>query len=264
MKLKPILGSEAHWTINKHLAKTIGLHSTLLLQHLIDLEENYFDGTEFFQSEESLIEKTGLTVDSIRKCKKVLVEHNFIVLTLKRAENSTKISKQHHFTILKENILNFIVDNQRQSKKQTDVGLKNTPSTVLNLDQVDKENNNKENNNKVLDVPSVDKEIKDFYGKIFFKIVEAYPKNRIGNRQHGLKKFSTLTKEEAKLAAINLKRYLAITDGFVKSLQNYITEQCFTEAWLQAEETNQKQKNQKTNDTTNNAKSFTDRNVSFF
>lgn len=249
MKLKKILGSEAHWTINKHLAKSIGLQSTLLLQHLIDLEENFFDGLEFFQSEESLIEKTGLSVDSIRKCKKILVDNGFIILTLKRAENSTKISMQHHFTILKENILNFIIEDQRQSTKETVNGLKNTPSTVSKIDQVDKEINNKEINNKVLDVPSVNNDNKDFYGKIFFKIVEAYPKNRIGNRQHGLKKFSTLSKEEAKLAAINLKRYLAVAGTFVKSLQNYIDQQCFTEAWLKAEEQNQKSKLKSTNDT---------------
>jgi hypothetical protein len=77
---------------------------------------------------------------------------------------------------------------------------------------------------------------RDFYGKIYFKIVDAYPQNRIGNRQHGLKKFNSLSKEDAKLAAVNLKRYLAVAGGYVKSLQNYIAEGCFTEDWLKAEE----------------------------
>ena len=49
-----------------------------------------------------------------------------------------------------------------------------------------------------------------------------------------------LTKEEAKLAAKNLKRYLKVAGTFTKSLQNYIDEKCFTESWLQAEELNQK------------------------
>jgi len=123
--------------------------------------------------------------------------------------------------------------------------VKNEPRAMVSddLDNTTRLNNTR--NNSKLDVPSSDNVNKDFYGKIFFKIVEAYPKNRIGNRQHGLKKFNTLTKEEAKLAAINLKRYLAVAGTFVKSLQNYITEQCFTESWLQAEELNKKTKTNK-------------------
>ena len=44
-------------------------------------------------------------------------------------------------------------------------------------------------------------------GKIFFRIVEAYPACSIGNRQHGLKKFLKLDMDQCKLAAKNLKRY---------------------------------------------------------
>ncbi len=87
----------------------------------------------------------------------------------------------------------------------------------------------------------------DYYGKIFFKIVDSYPANRIGNRQHGLKKFKQLSKEDAKLAASNLKRYLKVAGTFVKNLQNYITEECWSEAWLTAEEN--KNKKQDTNST---------------
>lgn len=101
-------------------------------------------------------------------------------------------------------------------------------------DQNDKDNNTSNNNTSIniLDVPSVD----DIKGKIFFKIVELYPKNRIGNRQHGLKKFKKLDIEQCKLAAINLKRYLKVVGTYVKSLQNYIEHECYTEEWLHAEE----------------------------
>ena len=100
------------------------------------------------------------------------------------------------------------------------------------------------NKEKVLDVTSDE----DYYGKIFFKIVDNYPKNRIGNRQHGLKKFKLLTKDNAKLAATNLKRYLKLSEGFHKSLQNYIEEECYSEDWLKAEETkNDKQDINNTN-----------------
>jgi hypothetical protein len=55
-----------------------------------------------------------------------------------------------------------------------------------------------------------------------------------------------LSKQDAKLAAKNLKRYLNLAGGFVKSLQNYIQEECYSEEWLKAEELN-KSKKQNTN-----------------
>jgi hypothetical protein len=110
------------------------------------------------------------------------------------------------------------------------------------------QDNSTSNNTKIsnrLDVPSED----DIKGKIFFKIVNHYPKNRIGNRQHGLKKFKLLTIDNAKLAATNLKRYLNLSEGFHKSLQNYIIEECYSEDWLKAEETKNDKQNNKQNDT---------------
>ena len=104
----------------------------------------------------------------------------------------------------------------------------------------------------------------DIKGKIFFRIVDAYPANRIGNRQHGLKKFKQLDIEEAKLAAVNLKRYLAIAGQYTKSLQNYIDQKCFSEDWLKAEEETKNKKTTITNDTINNAASFTHKNKGFY
>ena len=124
----------------------------------------------------------------------------------------------------------------------------------------DDPDNTTSNNNININTISDD----DFYGKIFFKIVDLYPANRIGNRQHGLKKFKTLSKEDAKLTALNLKRYLKVAGTFVKNLQNYITEECWSEAWLSAEETKQNSINKKSNSVTNNAKSFTNKNKGFY
>lgn len=120
--------------------------------------------------------------------------------------------------------------------------VKNDHRPVVTGDQDNSTSNNTKISN-ILDVPSDD----DIKGKIFFKIVNHYPKNRIGNRQHGLKKFKVLSIDNAKLAAINLKRYLILSEGFHKSLQNYIEEECYSEDWLRAEETkNDKQSNKPT------------------
>ena len=100
------------------------------------------------------------------------------------------------------------------------------------------QDNTTRNNNTSINI--LDDDIK---GKIFFKIVELYPKNRVGNRQHGLKKFKQLDIKQAKLALTNLNRYLKIAGQYVKSLQNYIDQECYSEVWLKAEEkTKTKQK----------------------
>jgi len=107
-------------------------------------------------------------------------------------------------------------------------------SPIFTSEQDNTINNNTTSNNIIDD---------DILGKIFFKIVELYPKNRIGNRQHGLRKFKQLDIKQAKLALTNLNRYLKIAGQYVKSLQNYIDQECYSEAWLKAEEkTKTKQK----------------------
>lgn len=166
----------------------------------------------------------------IKRAIKELEDNQFITREFVYKEDSMEIEERKIY------LNTGLVKNEPRPR------VKNEPRPRVSRDLDNTTSNNNTSNNSKLDVPSVNNDIKDFYGKIFFKIVEAYPKNRIGNRQHGLKKFNTLTKEEAKLAAINLKRYLKVAGPFVKQLQNYITEQCFAEAWLQAEELNQKSK----------------------
>lgn len=111
--------------------------------------------------------------------------------------------------------------------------------TPIFTDEQDNTTSNNNTSNNIIDVPSED----DIKGKMFFKLVDMYPKNRIGNRQHGLKKFKQLDIDKAKLALVNLNRYLAVAEGYVKSLQNYITEDCYTEDWLAGEEKLKKNKN---------------------
>jgi len=85
--------------------------------------------------------------------------------------------------------------------------------------------------------------IDDVHKKMFFKLVEMYPNNRIGNRQHGLKKWLQLSEEDMKLALLNLKEYLNMVGPYSKSLQNYITERCFSKEWLAAEKKTKQNKN---------------------
>lgn len=257
MELKKLIGNNSYWTINKALAKEYGLNATLVLQHLIDLEENYFKG-DFWQTSKSLQESLGLSKYLVSEALKLLIKSELILVENKVRKGSRVISKVYHFTLLKENISK--VFNQCQSKDLTNKGKEVLPTTVKEFNSVDKEKLNKEKLNKVLDVPSDD----DIKGKIFFKIVELYPKNRIGNRQHGLKKFKQLDINQAKLAAVNLKRYLAVAGTYVKNLQNYITEECWSDEWISGEEETKSKKTTITNEVINNADSFTNKDKGFY
>lgn len=223
MQIKKLLSNTAYWVINKELAREIGLEATLLLQHLIDLRENYFkEGTPFYQQQSRLSNELGISEYQVRLATKKLVEMEFV--SVKREG----IPPKYHWTINDLNLYRFF--------NLTYKGEEIEPLKVKKVDHKHKEKQTQIKTNTELDVPSDTDQDKDFYGKIFFRIVDAYPKNRIGNRQHGLRKFNTLSKEDAKLAALNLKRYLTIAGPFVKTLQNYIQEGCFTESWLKAEE----------------------------
>lgn len=228
MNIKQLLGAQAYWAVNKELARSIGLHETILLQHLIDLDESFFKGMEsgFYQQQSRLVKDLPMSERQLRSATNELINLGFITAIRKG------VPPKYFYTIQYENLYTFLnVTFKGSIMKRLEM-----EQERLRIKDIKETNNQEETNNRDLDVPSVDNDIKIILGKIFFKIVDAYPKNRIGNRQHGLKKFESLSLEEAKLAAINLKRYLTVAGPYVKMLQNYITEGCFTEEWLQAEE----------------------------
>ncbi len=231
MQLKKLLGTQAYWTINKELANEYGLHATLLLQHLIDLRESFFTkGTPFYQQQSRLAKDLPMSEYQIRQATKVLVDADFISV------QRVGVPPKYEYSIKDLNLYRFF--------NLTFIDEETKPLKVKNLNHKHKEltnTNNQPNTN-----------IDDVYGKIFFRIVDAYPANRIGNRQHGLKKFKKLDIEEAKLAAVNLKRYLTVAGDYTKSLQNYIDQKCFSEAWLKAEEETKRKKLDKTNTKTFN------------
>ena len=59
------MSNNAHWTINKTLAKEIGLHETLILQHIIDLQ-CVWSVTEVFQSQSDMSEELGITQHAVK------------------------------------------------------------------------------------------------------------------------------------------------------------------------------------------------------
>lgn len=131
------------------------------------------------------------------------------------------------------------------------------PIITDDLDNITRDNNTRDN--------ITDDERLTLIKNLFWKkLVPLYPINRIGNRQHAEKKWLQLEPKDMKLAIKNINRYLELVDGYVKSLQNYLTEKCFTEEWLTEEERNKIKKTHINNDTESNVKTFKDRDANFF
>ncbi len=236
MNLKQLIGSQAYWIVNKELANDIRLHATILLQHLVDLADSFFkQGKPFYQQQSRLAKDLPLSEHQIRQATKALVTKKYI--TAKRVG----IPPKYHYGICEDNLYKFFnliyKDVETESLKVEKLNNKHQELTLTQTTNINTE----------LDVPS---DTDDILGKMFFKLVDLYPKNRIGNRQ--LRKFKQLDIDQAKLAATNLKRYLKVAGEYVKSLQNYIDQECYSEAWLKAEE---KTKTKKTS-ITDNTKTF--------
>lgn len=66
MKLKKLISNNSHWTINKHLAKEIGLEATLILQHLIDWSD-YHKKQTIFQTYAQIAEELNVSEHSVKK-----------------------------------------------------------------------------------------------------------------------------------------------------------------------------------------------------
>lgn len=67
VKLKKIIGNNAHWTLNKELVKHLGLTETLVLQHIIDLSESAFKRDEIWQPFPQMAEELGISEYSIKQ-----------------------------------------------------------------------------------------------------------------------------------------------------------------------------------------------------
>jgi hypothetical protein len=67
IKLRPILGKNAHWNLNKSLVRQLGLTETLVLQHIIDLTESAFKRDEVFQPYEDMAIELGISEYSIKQ-----------------------------------------------------------------------------------------------------------------------------------------------------------------------------------------------------
>lgn len=72
------VSNQAFWQINKHLHRILGLRTTLLLQHFIDLQTKVFKGEEFYQSYNQIQKELCLTEHAIKESIKKLNEEKVL------------------------------------------------------------------------------------------------------------------------------------------------------------------------------------------
>lgn len=127
--LKKIIGNKSHWTINKALAREIGLIETLILQHIIDLQ-SVFNRDEIFQSYEDMAEELGISVYAIKNSIPKLKSLGFISIERK------SVGFRNFYKINEEVVLNYLnggeLTSELNSTHQRVWGIANNSQSVEN------------------------------------------------------------------------------------------------------------------------------------
>lgn len=125
--LSKTLGKHAYWTLNKQLVKTIGLEASLILQHIIDLQ-NVFEKDEIFQSQPDMAKELGISEYAVKNRIPELVELGLITVIKKG------VPCKNYYSTNDEKILEILV-NGLDSTKSTDLPVdlnKSTDSDIEN------------------------------------------------------------------------------------------------------------------------------------
>jgi hypothetical protein len=101
INLKKIIGNNAHWTVNKTIARQIGLTETLVLQHIIDLE-SVFKRTEIFQPIPEMAEELCLTEYSVKQAIGKLKSLDLISIQRK------SMGYRNFYSVNEEKVIEFI------------------------------------------------------------------------------------------------------------------------------------------------------------
>ena len=110
-QLKKLIGKNAHWTINKSLAREIGLIETLILQHIIDLQ-SVWSVTEVFQSYGDMAEELGITEHAIKNAIPKLQKVGLISVERKSVG-------YRNFYKVNEEAVYLLIENPKYSQEDT-------------------------------------------------------------------------------------------------------------------------------------------------
>ena len=224
IEIQKLLSIDGYWTINKHLAKTYGYTATVLLQQLIELQCEYFPNGDFYQQQDELAKKLGITEKVLVNARKKLTDgkDNPIVLIARRGHGA-----KYYYTVLLDNITELFESYNIESSDST-------------KGHIRKEQKGTANRKKQEQKEITQKEITDDE-KLLNKIIEIYPGN-INSKIPLLKALISLSKEEKILAIKNIDRYKKAANGYYLNLRNYLESKAFSEIELKKKEESNKLK----------------------
>ena len=131
-----VIGTDTFWQVNKHLAHHIGLHATLLLNHMLSLQSKVFGNKEFFQTTKDFVTVLPLSKHQVQQAIKQLQEYGLITRERKLHNNKNWY---------------FVLENRIQEVLETPLGEKlsmymntqhmdnNSSSTRSKANQVDEQ-----------------------------------------------------------------------------------------------------------------------------
>jgi len=133
INLKKVIGNNAHWTINKTIARQIGLTETLVLQHIIDLE-SVFKRTEIFQPIPEMAEELCLTEYSVKQAIGKLKSLELLNV------NRKSVGFKNFYSVNQEKVIEFISGSGQLTSELNSTGqrvdgvseLNTTPQRVEN------------------------------------------------------------------------------------------------------------------------------------
>ena len=171
--LNRTIGKTSYWSLNKQMVKSIGLESTLILQHIIDLQE-VFKKDEIFQSQPDMSTELGISEYAVKNKIAELSKSGYINVVKKG------VPCKNYYTTNDDKIINILVN-----------GLDHTKSTDLPVDQLSEYEANGLDHTKSTDltisnqptsdteiVPTISKNTEEEYSK---NTTVSYTKQMIDN-----------------------------------------------------------------------------------
>ena len=164
MNLKKLLSSSSYTVINKHLMKQIGLEETFMLQYLLDLQDNCFNG-EFFQQQSRLADEFGWTLHKVKTTMSSLKNMELINVIKKG------IPARNFFVINESKVIEILSDQSVQNKPtsgQNDQSVNIGLTSELKISRLDssnqahiKQNKEEQNNKNKIIIDNIDREWTD-------------------------------------------------------------------------------------------------------
>ena len=211
--LNSLCGSDAHWSVNKKLAKIIGIESAILLADLLSKGAYFQNKNEldedgyFFNTRENIENDTTLTPHKQRSCIKILVDLGLL-------ETKEKgIPKKTYYRIVNDKLLKILTTGSEKIK-QLDV-------KKFNI------NKNKDNKNKIIrinnNMATAKNNVQDDIDKLFYETIKdlKLPVKNHTNLKTKIKELkTTLGDESATMYLMWLKNNWLLVDGEFKPSLN--------------------------------------------